>query len=423
MPPLTAATVALLPEHPVSNGAGTLPAVNGRRRAVLLGVTWLLVGAGLRVTMLAPEVCPPLTADQAMASADAAAGWLTANQQPDGSFLYGWDSNRGEPVEAYNVVRHAGVTMALYQVARYGGPEALRHLPAADRALDWMLTRVVTTGDAAAGWAEPGTDVKLGAVALLAVSLLERRAITGDTAHDGLLVELGRFMAAQQTPDGAMLDLWDVDTGAPNPDIRSRYATGEALWALALLHEAFPDEGFDSVAWPTLDYLSTRRDAAEDLWPRPWPDQWAAYSLEAMGDWGLADHHVAYARALAAQFAVTVRWDSQRDGVAIVTHPPEPRGAGFGTTLEGSSMLQRLATIEPRLADLADPLADRVGCGSARLAAAQTLPGPAVPVTEAGAWFRQGETRMDDQQHAASAMLWAAALAAAEGTSSTGGGS
>ena len=228
-------------------------------------------------------------------------------------------------------------------------------------------------------------------------------------------------MAAQQTEDGAMLDLWDVDSGAPNPAIRSRYATGEALWALALLHETFPEDGFDTVAWPTLDYLSTERDAAENLWPRPWPDQWAAYSLEAMGDWGLADHHLAYARSLAAQFAVTVRWDSQRDGVATVTHPPDPRGAGFGTTLEGSSMLQRLATVEPRLADLAEPLAERVTCGASRLAAAQTLPGPGVPATEAGGWFRDGITRMDDQQHAASAMLWAAVLADLPSTSSTRG--
>jgi hypothetical protein len=74
-------------------------------------------------------------------------------------------------------------------------------------------------------------------------------------------------------------------------------------------------------------------------------------------------------------------------------------------------MLQRLAATDTRLADLEDPLADRTTCGAARLAAFQTSPGPGVPPTEAGAWFRQGVTRMDDQQHAASALLWAASLA------------
>ncbi len=385
--------------------------MSGRRKAVVLGVTWVLVGAGLRLTMLAPEVCPPLTADDAVAAAEAAAEWIAVNQRSDGTFLYEWDRDTSAASPSYNIVRHAGTTMALYQAARYTTGDTDRFLAAADHALAWMLARVVATDDGASGWADGDANVKLGAVALLAISLLERRAVTGDTGHDGLLVELGRFMAGQQTADGAMLDSWDVDTRAPDPDVRSRYATGEALWALALLHETFPEERFDEVAWPTLDYLSTRRDDEEGLWPRPWPDQWAAYSLEAMGDWGLSAEHVAYARALAAQFGVGVRWDSQRAGIATITHPPEPRGAGFGTTIEGASMLQRLAATDARLADVADPLADRTACGAARLAAFQTPPGPGVPPTEAGAWFRQGVTRMDDQQHAASALMWTALIA------------
>jgi hypothetical protein len=385
--------------------------VSGRRKAVVLAVTWVLVGVGLRLTMLAPEVCPPLSGDEAVAAAAAAAEWIAVNQRADGTFLYEWDRVSSTASPSYNIVRHAGTTMALYHAARYTTGDADRYLLSADLALAWMLDRVVATDEGAAGWADGDANVKLGAVALLAISLLERRAITGDTGHDRLLVELGRFMAGQQTADGAMLDSWDVATGAPDPDVRSRYATGEALWALALLHETFPEEGFDEVAWPILDYLSTRRDEEEGLWPRPWPDQWAAYSLEAMGDWGLSEEHVAYARALAAQFGVGVRWDSQRAGLATLTHPPEPRGAGFGTTIEGASMLQRLAATDNRLGDLAGPLADRTTGGAARLAAFQTPPGPGVPPTEAGAWFRQGVTRMDDQQHAASALLWAASLA------------
>jgi len=389
--------------------------VNERRTAINLGLTWLLVATGLRVTLLAPEVCPPLSADGALAAAGAAAEWIAVNQSPDGTFLYEIDRVTGAPSGGYNLVRHAGTTMSLYQVVRHGDPaDADRLLAAADLALGSMLDRVVPTADGASAWGDDGADLKLGAAALLAVSLLDRRAITADITHDGLLVKLGRFMAGQQLADGSMLDAWDRATAAPDPAVRSRYATGEALWALALLHETLPGEGFDRVAWRTLDYLSTRRDEVEGLSPRPWPDQWAAYSLEAMGDWGLEDHHIAYARALSGQFGVGIRWDSQRSGIGTVTHPPEPRGAGFGTVLEGSSMLQRLATDDLRLADLADPLADRVVCGAARLAAAQTTGDGAGP-TEAGAWFRDGITRMDDQQHAASAMLWTAALIARSG--------
>lgn len=381
------------------------------RRALALGVAWIVGAALLRVTLLAPEVCPPFTAAEARAAAVAAAEWITVNQESDGSYLYQYQRVTGDAPPAYNLVRHAGTTMAVYQVVEAGEP---RFLAAADLATEYMLERMVDTGGGGGSWAEPGGDLQLGAAALLAISLLTRRQATGDDRHDGDLLRLGRFMVGQQLPDGVMLERWLRSTGAPDPERRSRYATGEALWALALLHDTFPDEGFDEAAWRTLDYLSLRRDDEEGLFPNPWPDQWAAYSLGQMATWGLADHHIDYARRLAQAFGVQVRWDSQRNGgISTLSHPPEPRGAGFGTVLEGLGRLGVLASQDERLGDIDEALADRLVCGAARLASAQAGPDDAVgdePQREVGAWFREDETRMDDQQHAASGMLWAEAV-------------
>jgi hypothetical protein len=382
-----------------------------RRRALTLGVAWVVGAALLRVTLLAPETCPPLTAADARSAAIAATEWITVNQKPDGSYLYEYERDTGLASAAYNLVRHAGTTMAVYQMVAAG---ETRFLDAADRATRYMLDRMVITGDDALSWAEPGGDLQLGAAALLAISLLIRREATSDDRHDSVLLRVGNFMVGQQLPDGVMLERWVRSTGAPDPDRRSRYATGEALWALAYLHDTFPGQGFDEAAWRTLDYLSLRRDDEEELFPNPWPDQWAAYSLAQMGPWGLADHHVAYARRLAAAFGVQVRWDSQRTGgIATLSHPPEPRGAGFGTVLEGLGRLGVLASTDERLADLDETLAERLVCGAGRLAAVQTGPNDVVggvAPREVGAWFRDGATRMDDQQHAASGMLWAEAV-------------
>ena len=113
--------------------------MNERRTAINLGLTWLLVATGLRVTLLAPEVCPPLSADGALAAAGAAAEWIAVNQSPDGTFLYEIDRVTGAPSGGYNLVRHAGTTMSLYQVVRHGDPaDADRLLAAAD--LDEILT-------------------------------------------------------------------------------------------------------------------------------------------------------------------------------------------------------------------------------------------------------------------------------------------
>lgn len=381
--------------------------MTARRRVRATLVAWA-VGAGiLRLSLWAPEVCPSLTAAEARAAAVDSAGWIVANQAPDGEYLYAWDRDTGEAVDDYNLVRHAGVTMSLYQLAVAG---ELDLVEPADRGLEWMLDRlrptVSPTGEPAAAFTE-GRTAKLGAAALLAVSLAHRRLATGDTRHDETMVALGRFLAGQQRPDGSMLNLYSFADDGPVPDETSIYSTGEALWALAMIHEALPAAGFDRIAWTTLDYVTISRDEVEGYAPQPWPDQWAAYSLAEMAEWGLDDHHVDYARRLIGRYAGIVRFDAQRGTTyGSLTHGPVPRGSGVGTWIEGLAALRTL-TVDPRLADLDGPTAEVLACGAARLAERQVEPGDDVPPEEAGAWFYAGETRMDDQQHAASGLLGA----------------
>ena len=371
------------------------------------GAVWVLGAIVLRLTLLAPEQCPELTVEQARAAAVAGADWIVANQEETGRYLYSYDrTTQDAAVPGYNGVRHAGTTMALYQLILAGETQ---YLDAADRAVDFMLERGIETGPDALAWSMDGADPKLGSVALLTVALAHRRLATGDTSYDDTLRALGNHMVGQEQPDGVMLNYWRRSTGQPDPTQRSRYATGEALWGLALLHDAFPDEGWDAAAWPILDYLSLRRDAEEDLFPRPWPDQWAAYSLAQMGPWGLEEHHVDYARELAGQFGIQVRWDAQNEGVAHLTHGPITNAAGFGTVVEGLSSLHRLSIEDERLADLTEPTAERMACGAARLADRQATADDVVHAgaaeQEVGAWFSDDATRVDDQQHAASGLL------------------
>jgi small neutral amino acid transporter SnatA (MarC family) len=120
---------------------------------------------------------------------------------------------------------------------------------------------------------------------------------------------------------------------------------------------------------------------------------------------------VAYAREQAGYFGAQVRWVSQRFGPwgALARSSRVPRGGGYGVVGEALTGLWRVAQAEPRLADLRAPLAERATC-IAGLAAQQQI-----DATEAtafprssrvrGTWVRDGETRMDDQQHAVSALL------------------
>lgn len=378
-------------------------------RLAAVAVVWLGAFGALRLSLLAPERCPSGTPGDFVAAAAGAGQWIERNQAVDGRYVYEYDRADDRVLPGYNIVRHAGVTMSLYQLARAGSPEVLG---AADDGLALMLGDLVTAGDGMA-YVEPDAPVaRLGASALMAAALAQRRAATADGRYDEELRALGRFLAGQITTGGQMLSSFDLQAQAPLPGETSRYATGEASWALAQLHNLFPGEGWDAAARDVLTYLATERDEVEDLMPPPWPDQWAAYTLAEMASWGLDDHHVVYARALAARFGLLLRSESQKDGWPVPIVDPRARGAGLGVWAEGIGALGHVAATDARLGDLRQPIEDRLACGAAILVerqqdAADAARSPS-PELVAGAWFREDVTRMDDQQHVLSGLLVAA---------------
>jgi hypothetical protein len=378
------------------------------RRLAAAGLLWVAGFLGLRISFLAPEHCPAVPA-AALTNAAAEAGtWITANQAEDGRYVYEFDRADNLVSTAYNIVRHAGVTMSLYQLARAGHDEVL---PSADRGLQWMLSRLVPAGDGMA-FVENDIEARLGASALMAAALGQRRAATGDDTYDAELRALGRFMIGQITTGGQMLERFDLHTDSPVLGQTSRYATGEAAWAFAQLHNFFPTEGWDRPARAVLDYLSTTRDEVEDLVPAPWPDQWAAYTIGELAPSGLDAHHVEYARRLAARFGVLLRTESQKESWPIPFVDHRARGAGLGVWVEGIGALGHAADVDARLADLGAAIEERTGCGASILDDRQADSDDAsryeTPRLVEGAWFRDDVTRMDDQQHSLSGMLVAA---------------
>ncbi len=371
---------------------------------------WAGAFAALRVSFLAPESCPSPGPAALEAAAVAAGRWL-ADGEHDGIFVYEYDRRDNSASAAYNIVRHAGVTMSLYQLAREGHDE---FMAAADAGLAEMLDHVVPAGQGLAYVDQGATAARLGASALMAGTLAQRREATGDGRYDEEMKALGRFMVGQMTTGGQMLQTFDLATGMPVPGETSRYSTGEAAWAFALLHNLFPTEGWDVPAREVLDYLATRRDQIEDLPYRPWADQWAAYTLAELAPSGLDEQHITYARALAERFGMLVRTESQKGSWPVAFVDPRARGGGVGVWVEGLGSLSRVAAEEPQLEDLREPLADRLACGGGILEERQEDASDAAdwpaPERVEGAWFRDDVTRMDDQQHALSGLLAAAGL-------------
>jgi small neutral amino acid transporter SnatA (MarC family) len=369
-----------------------------------------------------PERCPTVTTAQLRGSAQAAVDWFDRNQHADGSWLYLYNADTDRATPEYNVVRHAGALMGLYQAAAAGLPNALQ---SADRGTGWALDRLTTRDDWSALLLG---EIPTGATALLVAGLDIRREATGDRRYDPLLRRLGRFLVAQTEPSGAVLASYDPIRDRPVPGEYSKYYTGETYWALARLHLTFPREGWGEVADRIGAYLATKRDDVEDHWP-PIEDHWAAYGLSETvrfperGRPPLTADELGYARSQAELFGVETRYVSQRFGPwgAVVRGPHEPRGGGYGVLGEGLTGQWRTALADSRLADLRGPIAERATCMAGLAVDAQSDAKDAAtaanPSRVEGAWFRDGETRMDDQQHALAALLRTVAIVRAGGGS------
>ena len=363
---------------------------------------WAMGALVLRAVVVPGEHCPAITDVEALRGATAAADWMDRVQRDDGSYLYEYDRETGAPIPGYNSVRHAGVTMSLYQLAGVGNASALA---TADRGLTWLIANSFEHDDWTALEDPADGGIESGGNALMLAALAQRRLATNDGRHDELMRRVARFLLVMQQEDGSYLLAWLPSTGAPNPDYRSKYATGEAFWALTLMHRIFPTEGWDVPARRVADYLSLHRDTVEEQKYPPWADQWAAYGLAEMASWPPNDANIAYARSLAERFGFLVRNESQRTNswFSKLFHGREARAAGMGTWSEALNSLWRLASVDPRMADMREKLSERAVCSAGILLERQVTNGRVSE--ETGAWFTNGVTRMDDQQHALSGLL------------------
>lgn len=339
-------------------------------------------------------------------SAGRAVDWFVANRLDDGRYLYRYDRDRDVVEAGYSDVRHAGVMMSLYQAASAGVAGALM---AGDHGRSYVDGLIVET---AAGPAfGQGQRLPIGATALLVSALDERWSATGSAEDRDLLRQLGRTLEASVGPGGEVAARLDVADG-PVVGTTSRFFTGEVAWALARLHRRFPNEGFDGATGRIRRYVVEERDELEGTFP-PRPDHWMAYTFATMATWTSPGVDAGEADWLDRQlglFGLQVRYESQRrGGITSLTRGRTASGAGVGTLGEG--LAGHLAVPGAMVGSERDVAFDRLRCVAGLLVSRQA--GGDDPRI-AGAWFRTGDTQMDDQQHALSALLLTEMLLVAE---------
>ena len=367
-------------------------------------MAWLVAAAGVRIFAAQPENCGNVTDTSVRHAIDETIAWATRTQGEDGRWIYRYDAAHDRDLGIYEMVRHAGLIVTLNQAAAAGFE--LARVPA-QRADAYARTQLVQRdGWTALAGVGPSTPIDVGASALWLAALSFESPPDLDTMR-----ALGRFLAVNVAPNGAVAEKWDPTTGRSVPDEFSPFFTGETMWALTRLHRLAPNEGWDRLVDRILHYVATQRDQAEGWFP-PIPDHWVSYALAEITTWRTLDQdEVDYARRVGALESLQIRYESQRTNswFSKLTRGKQALGAGVGAMTEALAALWRASGRDPGLRDEHDTFAERAKCAAAQLVRRQVDERDAQrfarPDLVQGTWLHGGINQIDDQQHSMSGLL------------------
>ncbi len=178
----------------------------------------------------APVLVSDVTKERIEDSLRSMGDWVRANQREDGGLPYRYTTEEERELGGSNAIRHMITVQGLRAMAHVLGDSDF-----ATRAtrLEEVLLEEQYEYDASRGYAyiREGDEIKLGAAALTV--LASREGKTESTPLSPEEKALGAFLVAMQRDDGSFQTfLQEIPT-----DSNDRFYSGEALFALAKLHQ------------------------------------------------------------------------------------------------------------------------------------------------------------------------------------------
>jgi hypothetical protein len=337
-------------------------------------------------------------------AAQAGGDYLIRAQKSDGSFHYDYDPLAESASERdYNILRHAGATIALFQL--YEATHEARYREAARRAVVYLKSRFRWARQADAFYVlDDGGKTKLGANGLALIALALQMRLDKKSADRASALRLANLVLRMQERDGSFASYYDMK-GEPE-DRASLYYPGEALLGLIELYKLTGDKRLIESARRGADYLIDTQQRMPSL---P-PDAWLMQALEALFAIKPDPTYAAHAIHIAEAMIKEQYTEADTPLYAGSYRPGVPRATPAASRAEGMLAAMRLArlTNDARAARLAEALKL-----SARFQLAQQFDADnsfylASPERAAGG-FRESLTsariRIDYVQHNISALL------------------
>src|SRR5215471_14360328 len=211
-----------------------------------------------------------LSADKVREAVVAAAHYLARGVSEQGRFRYMVDAPTNRDLGGYDWPRHAGATYFLAQAAKMTGEAELSD--ACRRAASLLRSRAISwCGNFSCVGDEPVVSLGSTALAVLAFTEIVEDGI--DESYRTLVVDLSRFLRAQQRPDGEFMHLYDRG-GHRAIDVQGLYYSSEATLALARAYPVIHEEanlvaaarGLAHLVGPAWSFFGDRYYFGEEHW-------------------------------------------------------------------------------------------------------------------------------------------------------------
>lgn len=244
--------------------------------------------------------------------------WYLTNLQPDGSVVYKFWPEENRYANENNLVRHTLSTWNLVQA--YEMDPRPEFLDAARKTLEFTQSKMLTETDDEHGemlYYRYKNNVKLGAVVINILGVVDLAKQTGSKEYDDLLIKLGNFTKFMAEDNGKFLG-YHVPKGHPYHGKTNDIVPGEAALALVYLADYFDDDSWLEPLDKYWEYYMPlfRARAAKKNVDAPWPyytyDNTTRLSLVQMGPWTVMAANAYHARTgnqEVAEFGLEVaRW-------------------------------------------------------------------------------------------------------------------
>ncbi|MCZ7585709.1 MAG: hypothetical protein M5R36_21580 [Deltaproteobacteria bacterium] len=240
-------------------------------------------GTGAARLYRASVLTGPLGSTQIREACRIAGDFLIRAQQTSGRWYYEYGAGRDRfNKRGYNLLRHAGTTYAMYQLAEALGDE--RYADTADSALDYLKQKIeAAPDDPARMYVRSGNSIKLGGSGLALMAFVEKERTRGVTNREKHIMRgLVRHCLLAQNDDGSF-ESYHAAPGAEKKTRRSIYYPGEAMLGLIRYYHLHPERKdiLDAVA-RAADYLIGERWNMLGIRFNVPPDAWLMLALEEL---------------------------------------------------------------------------------------------------------------------------------------------